>query len=65
METQGAAVDCNCNLLDGKWQIAPLIINYQPGEGGGGRGKKHTQAHEHNYKDILGSRGRGLVWALE
>lgn len=39
METQGAAVDCNCNLLDGKWQIAPLIINYQPGGGGGKRGK--------------------------
>lgn len=27
--TRAAAADCNCNLLDKKWQIAPLIISKQ------------------------------------
>ena len=65
METQGAActaaaADCNCNLSDGKWQIAPLIISNQL------RQKTDMEACKHNYNDILGGRGTAMehIWGF-
>lgn len=55
-----AAADRNCNLSDGKWQIAPLIISNQL------RQKTDMQACKHNYNDILGGRGTALehIWGF-
>ena len=64
MKTQGAAwaaaADCNCNLSDGKWQIAPLIISNQL------RQKTDIQACKHNYNDILGGRRTAMehIWGF-
>lgn len=61
MKTRGAAAaDCNCNLSDGKWQIAPLIISNQL------RQKTDMQVGKHNYNDILGGRGTAMehIWGF-
>lgn len=64
MKTQAAAwaaaAHCNCNLSDGKWQIAPLIISNQL------RQKTDMQACKHNYNDILEGRRTAMehIWGF-